>query len=68
MVRYQLIKTVNAVNEITQHAISFKLFGTLVIFGKHHSWAPNEILFMGPRVRRDLHAGCVAGGVYDTAN
>ena len=33
MVRYQLIKTVNAVNEITQHAISFTLFGTLVIFG-----------------------------------
>ena len=33
MVRYQLIKSVNAVNEITQHAISFTLFGTLVIFG-----------------------------------
>ena len=33
MVRYQLIKTVNAVNEITQHhAISFTLFGTFVTF------------------------------------
>ena len=33
MVRYQQIKPVNAVNEITQPAISFTLFGTLVIFG-----------------------------------
>ena len=31
IVRYQLIKTVSAVNEITQPAISFTLFGTLVI-------------------------------------
>ena len=28
-----IIKSINAVNEITQHAISFTLFGTLVIFG-----------------------------------
>ena len=33
IVRYQLIKTVSAVNEITQPAISFTLFGTLVILG-----------------------------------
>ena len=36
IVRYQLIKSVNAVNEITQHAISFTLFGALLIFGTPH--------------------------------
>ena len=34
MVRCQLITSVNTVNDnITQHAISFTLFGTLIIFG-----------------------------------
>ena len=27
-------KSINGVNEIIQHAISFTLFGTLVIFGR----------------------------------
>ena len=56
-------KSVNGVTEIIQHAISFTLFGTLVglIFGTTHyvllptgqERAPNRILSMGPRLRRD---------------
>ena len=50
--------SVNGVNAIIQHAISFTLFGTLVIFETPpyyyyvtgQTGAPNEILSMGPRV------------------
>ena len=68
MVRYQQIKPVNAVNEITQPAISFTLFGTLVIFGiplydllqARQLGAPNETLSMGPRVCRDALSATAA--------
>ena len=50
--------SVNGVNAIIQHAMSFTLFGTLVIFETPHydyfitgqTVVPNEILSMGPRV------------------
>ena len=60
-------KSENGVTEIILHAISFTLFGTLVglIFGTTHyvllptgqGRAPNRILSMGPRLRRDATAG-----------
>ena len=48
-------KSINGVNEIKQHAISFTLFGTLVIFTMicdSSEKAPNRILSTGPRLRR----------------
>ena len=50
--------SVNGVNEIIQHVISFTLFGAHVIFETPRcdysvtgqTWAPHEILSMGPRV------------------
>ena len=56
--------SVTGVNEIIQHAISFTLFGTHVIFETPRydysvtgqTGAPHEILSMGPRVWRDATA------------
>ena len=49
-----LADLVNVVNEITQHAISFILFGTLVVFGTPHYdlWQPRQ----GPQMRYCLWA------------
>ena len=61
MVRYQsmfVFKFVNGVDEMIQHAISFTLFGTLVIVATPHydlrqardRGGPNTISSMGPRL------------------